>query len=108
LRAAAALDDMDREFGPVSVPVQTEIDGAWHAEMLTLTVTYEDAGDGWFIARIAEVPAAMSQGRTREQARENVTDALRELTLSWLEYQQCAEPPAAAVTVERLELQLFT
>lgn len=31
--------------------------------------------DGWIVARILEVPGAMSQGRTREEARENVLDA---------------------------------
>lgn len=44
---------------------------------LQLTVHFEDAGDGWVLATIAEVPGAISQGRTREQARENVIDALR-------------------------------
>lgn len=33
--------------------------------------------DGWIVARVLEVPGAMSQGRTREEARENVLDALR-------------------------------
>lgn len=33
--------------------------------------------DGWIVARILEVPGAMSQGRTREEAKENVLDALR-------------------------------
>lgn len=32
--------------------------------------------DGWIIARVLEVPGAMSQGRTREAARENARDAL--------------------------------
>jgi predicted RNase H-like HicB family nuclease len=55
------------------------------SESLQLTVTYEDGEDGFVIARIREVPAAMSQGRTREEARDNVLDALRELVLSYLE-----------------------
>ncbi len=46
-------------------------------ETLRLTVHYEDAGDGWTLATISEVPGAISQGRTREEARENVIDALR-------------------------------
>ena len=29
------------------------------------------------MAQVEEVPGAISQGRTREEARENVTDALR-------------------------------
>jgi predicted RNase H-like HicB family nuclease len=33
--------------------------------------------DGWIVARVLEVPGAMSQGRTREEARENVLDALQ-------------------------------
>jgi predicted RNase H-like HicB family nuclease len=54
-------------------------------EPLQLTISYEDGEDGFVIARIVEVPAAMSQGRTREEARDNVLDALRELVLSYLE-----------------------
>lgn len=46
-------------------------------EKINLTIHYEDAGDGWVLALIPEVPGAMSQGRTREEARENVIDALQ-------------------------------
>jgi predicted RNase H-like HicB family nuclease len=45
-------------------------------DSLHLTIRYEDAGDGWVTAQIAEVPGAISQGETREQARANVIDAL--------------------------------
>jgi predicted RNase H-like HicB family nuclease len=44
---------------------------------LRLTIRYEDAGEGWLVAQIQEVPGAISQGRTREEARENVIDALQ-------------------------------
>jgi predicted RNase H-like HicB family nuclease len=47
------------------------------SETLQLTVRFEDAGEGWVLATIPEVPGAISQGRTREEARENVIDALR-------------------------------
>lgn len=47
------------------------------SETVRLTVRFEDAGEGWVMATIPEVPGAISQGRTREQARENVIDALR-------------------------------
>jgi predicted RNase H-like HicB family nuclease len=47
------------------------------SEPLRLTIVYEDAGDGWVLARIPEVRGAVSQGTTREEARENVIDALR-------------------------------
>jgi predicted RNase H-like HicB family nuclease len=48
------------------------------SETLRLTITYEEPDeDGWIVARVIEVPGAISQGRTREEARENVIDALR-------------------------------
>jgi len=46
-------------------------------QTLRLTLHFEDAGDGWVLATIPEVPGAISQGRTRAEARENVIDALR-------------------------------
>ena len=45
-------------------------------------IVYSDAGEGWVMASIPQVPGAFSQGRTREEARENVRDALRELLLA--------------------------
>jgi predicted RNase H-like HicB family nuclease len=48
------------------------------SETLRLTITYDEPDeDGWIVARVVEVPGALSQGRTREEARENVLDALR-------------------------------
>ncbi len=47
------------------------------SESLQLTLVYEQGDDGWIIASIPEVPGAMSQGRTREEARANAIDALR-------------------------------
>jgi hypothetical protein len=44
-----------------------------------LTIRYADAGNGWITARIEEEPAAISQGRTRAEAYENVIDALHDL-----------------------------
>jgi predicted RNase H-like HicB family nuclease len=52
------------------------------SETLKMTIVYEAPDeDGWIVVRVLEVPGAMSQGRTREEARENVIDALR-LTLA--------------------------
>lgn len=43
-----------------------------------LTISFEQPDeDGWIVAKVLEVPGAMSQGRTRQEARENVIDALR-------------------------------
>ena len=46
-------------------------------DALQLTIRYGPGEDGWIIASIPEVPGAISQGRTREEARANVIDALR-------------------------------
>jgi hypothetical protein len=45
----------------------------------TITIEYEDAGDGWITAQVLETPGAISQGRTYAEAKANVLDALREL-----------------------------
>ncbi|HUN79530.1 MAG TPA: type II toxin-antitoxin system HicB family antitoxin [Solirubrobacteraceae bacterium] len=47
------------------------------AETLSFTILYGDGGEGWVMASIREVPGAISQGRSRAEARENVIDALR-------------------------------
>jgi predicted RNase H-like HicB family nuclease len=48
------------------------------SDTLRLTITYDDPDEaGWIVARVVQVPGAISQGRTREEARENVIDALR-------------------------------
>jgi predicted RNase H-like HicB family nuclease len=43
---------------------------------LDLTIVYEDGEEGFTLATIPAVPGVLSQGRTREEARENVHDAL--------------------------------
>lgn len=47
------------------------------SDSLQLTIVYEQGDDGWVIASIPEVPGAMSQGSTRDEARANVIDALQ-------------------------------
>ena len=46
-------------------------------EQLDLTIVYEPGDDGGVIASIPDVVGVFSQGRTREEARTNVIDALR-------------------------------
>ena len=43
------------------------------------TVVFEFGSDGWWTASIAEVPGVVSQGRTKDEAREMVVDALLEM-----------------------------
>jgi predicted RNase H-like HicB family nuclease len=47
------------------------------SDPLRLTIVYEPGEDGWVVASVPEVPGALSQGETREEARANVIDALR-------------------------------
>lgn len=60
---------------------------------MKLTIVYEPADEGSYIASIHGVPGALSQGETRDEARENVLDALRELVLSYIEEER--PPPNA-------------
>ena len=46
------------------------------SETLKMTIVYDEGEDGWIVASIPEVPGALSQGKTRAEARENVIEAL--------------------------------
>lgn len=46
---------------------------------LHLTIRYTDAGEGWVTAQVTEIPGAISEGKTRAEARANVLDALEVL-----------------------------
>lgn len=70
------------------------------SESLHLTIVFEDGEDGWVVASIPEVPGAHSQGRTREEARVNVVDALRAI----LELRFGEHPAVAVADSEPLEL----
>ena len=44
-----------------------------------LTTIYEHTRDGWWVVSVPEIPGAVSQGKTREEAREMIQDAIRML-----------------------------
>jgi len=46
------------------------------SDQLHLTIRYSDAGGGWVTAQVLEIPGAISEGKTREEAKANVLDAL--------------------------------
>ncbi|MGI8574640.1 MAG: type II toxin-antitoxin system HicB family antitoxin [Egibacteraceae bacterium] len=52
------------------------------SETLRLTVVYEDAGDGWIMASIPQLPAVLTQGASIDEARAMIRSALRD----WLEF----------------------
>ena len=65
---------------------------------ITYSAVLTPGEDGWICAQIAEVPEAISQGRTLEEATANVTEAL-ELALEWRRDEGEALPSPAEVTV---------
>lgn len=44
--------------------------------MENLTAIYEYTEDGWWVVSVPEIPGAHSQGRTLEEAREMIKDAV--------------------------------
>ncbi len=46
---------------------------------IELTAIYEPQPDGWIAASIAEIPGVLTQGRTMEEAREMLADALTQI-----------------------------
>lgn len=88
---------MRRGFGSRSGKATTRVTGAWKmqpdgkfriqdrtrygsrmAASVDFTISFDSPDEaGWILARVLEVPGAMSQGCTREEARENALDALR-------------------------------
>ena len=57
------------------------------------TIIFERGASGGWVATIPEVPGAFSQGKTREEARENVLDALHELMVARRELAIRERPP---------------
>lgn len=47
--------------------------------MEKFTAIFERGDDGWIVATCPEVPGAITQGRTVEEAREMLKDAIREM-----------------------------
>lgn len=72
-------------------------------QALRLTIVFERDEEGWIVASIPEVPGAHSQGRTREEARENVIDALRGILELRFGEHALSEP---AMDSESLELHI--
>jgi predicted RNase H-like HicB family nuclease len=46
------------------------------------TVVYEKSDDGWWVASALELAGAFSQGKTIDEAREMLSDAIKELLLA--------------------------
>jgi predicted RNase H-like HicB family nuclease len=66
------------------------------------TIIYEAAPEGGYAAYVAEVPGAISQGETKEEAREMVLEALHELLAYRREEALSAKASGAEVETVRL------
>ena len=51
--------------------------GVCYAARMKLTAVFVPAAEGGFTALVEEIPGAISEGETIEEARENLADALR-------------------------------
>jgi predicted RNase H-like HicB family nuclease len=71
--------------------------------LLRFNVVYEDAGDGWVYAHVAELPEVHTQGESLDQAREMVHDAI---ALVFNERRARGEgiPPTGWALVESVEI----
>jgi len=65
---------------------------------ITYTAVLSPDEDGWICAQALEVPEAISQGRTLEEAKANLADAL-EAALAWRADEGESIPSPGQVTV---------
>ncbi len=70
-------------------------------DRLKLTAVFEQDDDGWINARVLELPGANTCAKTREEARELLIDAVRELIASYAEDER-----REGVSYETLEVEL--
>ncbi len=70
---------------------------------LKFTILVETGEEGWLVGQLAELPAVMSQGKTKEELRENLLDAL-ELYLEVQREERTRGPLATNVVQEDLIL----
>ncbi|NLG41620.1 MAG: type II toxin-antitoxin system HicB family antitoxin [Phycisphaerae bacterium] len=68
------------------------------------TIIFERGENGWWISTIPEVPGAFSQGRTKDEARQNALDALTELMAARRELalrQRAADSEVETIRIAR-------
>jgi predicted RNase H-like HicB family nuclease len=66
---------------------------------------YEKGGD-WWIGSVIELPGALAQGRTVEEVRENLIDAIREVILARRELAEAEIRGKPDVVREQLTIQI--
>jgi len=76
-----------------------------HMTELTLTAVYEEAEEGGYVAYVAELPGANTQGETLDEARENLAEAIQLILEANRENFEKYFSTTAKVTRERLVLR---
>ena len=72
---------------------------------LTLTAIYEEAEEGGYIGYVAELPGANTQGKTLDETRGNLTEAIQLILISNREQFEKNFSSTAKVTREKLVLR---
>ena len=72
------------------LPYNQTVEQSW-------TIILEPCKEGGFTARIAEVPGAISEGKTEEEAREMVMEALHEILELRREQALANKKPGAVI-----------
>ena len=72
-------------------------------ETLRMLVVFETGEDGWEVASCPTLPGCRSQGRTRNEARANIREAIRGYVASMREH---GVPPPAAPSFEVIDVPL--
>ncbi len=70
------------------------------------TAVFEHGENGWWIASALEIPGAFSQGKTIEEAREMLIDAIRELMLAQRDLMEAELAEKQDIVREELAFEL--
>lgn len=68
------------------------------------TVVYQPVEEGWFMATVPELPGAVTQGRTLEEARDMIKEAVELLIESYRENARKDAPGEAVWETLTVEL----
>ena len=81
-------------------------DGVSSDVAVSYTVIFEEVGGGWIQARLHELPAVVTAAPSREQAAEDVVDALREYLLSLRDVPEPRSEPGDTTDTVQLTIAL--
>lgn len=71
---------------------------------MKFTAIIEKGEDGWFVGQVEELPAAISQGKTIDELKENLLDAVRLLLDT---NKEITEREYSGKTIIKEELELI-